>query len=428
MPFEDEQLDQAFQALDLITVAKHFGIELRPGVQKSPFRQDKRGQSFSIYQFKGGGRYDQFKDHADEDVKGGVWNFVKLAAPGMDAREIRDLLVLLSGQTPQRQSRGEVKRKVAEKRSDLRKSRERMQSAIPELGYPEPGLWPGWLADWYSATYAGCSSTALRMAESRGWDLALLVELLERGKTSFPLLPWDRSGKQRGWAWRVEKPIPTKGTAGRGLTLVAVGYHARYKRREGGEVSKAWTFVPNVPEDKRPDGSLKNLTDFQQRLRGYKTKCPPYPFVLGDLLDPRLVIILEGQFDAVSFAAAFGWLDGGFPAGVSVFGLRGVSSPKVFLAAYGHWLQKNRPAVWVIGDGDVAGRKLGAIDPSSVRGIVPTKMPFTDLLRGLGCRVRGEGIKHPGCKDFNDVYKADRPDLMTMRRWADARGFGDLVK
>ncbi len=146
-----------------------------------------------------------------------------------------------------------------------------------------------------------------------------------------------------------------------------------------------------------------------------KTKLPAYPFVLGNLDSPRLVVVLEGQFDAVSFALAFEWLEKGFPPGVAVFGLRGVQSQSVFLAAYGAWLRKNQPLIWICGDGDSAGRLLDKRDASNSINVEPT---FLDRLRAQGCPVRAELINHRGCKDMNDVWKACAPDLETMKQWA----------
>ena len=67
---------------------------------------------------------------------------------------------------------------------------------------------------------------------------------------------------------------------------------------------------------------------------------------MGDLDAPELLVILEGEWDAVSFFAACGWFhDAAFPGGVAVFGMRGSGSVGKFLAAYGSWLKINRPAV-----------------------------------------------------------------------------------
>jgi len=185
---------------------------------------------------------------------------------------------------------------------------------------------------------------------------------------------------------------------------------------------KRWVYVPYIPQ--------KGSTDFQKHLKAMSTKLPAYPFIqtptLPDSTTPRLLIILEGQFDAVSFAAAFGWLDlerGQIPPGVYVMGLRGVQSQKALLAAYGLWLRKHKPFVWIIGDNAAAGRKIDAVKDQNA---IASEPAFVDRLRAQGCTVHAELINHPGCKDFNDVYKAARPSVETMLTWARHVGAPDV--
>lgn len=424
MAYDDEQLDQAFSTLEILTVARHFGIEgLKEGVvTKSPFREDKNGKSFSIYRDTRTGNFSSWKDHANGDG-GGVWNFAKEAAPAMEGKDIRNLLVELSGQDPKRLTRGQVKREVAAKRQDLYKDQAKALADLPTIKTPIPGPWSMQVRARYEEGKGVLVGLADKIAATRGWAGRVIVDLIAMGKTSSVELPWNRG---RAWAWMVEKPAPKKGAGGRDLDLVPVGYHGRYKYRNPDKTfKKMWSYIPSIPGDKKKDGTPKHLTPFQEHLKALGMGIPAYPFVIGDLCKPVLVVVLEGQFDAVSFAEAFGWIEGGFPAGVSVFGLRGVQSQVPFLAAYGFWLKKNQPAVWIIGDNDAAGVKLAEYDAS---GNIVREPSFIERIRAQGCTVKAEVIGHPGCKDFNDVFKAGRPSLEVMKAWSALRGFEEFTK
>lgn len=428
MPHEytDEQLDRAFQQVSVIKVAQHFGIALKAGVQKSPFRNDQHGASFSVYTAKDGSS--RFKDHADPDFRGGVWKMAQLCAPGMPGKEIRDLLVTLNGDIPKRLTRGQVKREVTEKRGELYRIAAEKASELPKLDGAEPPEWDSKIYERWAQGTDALVEQADEFGTERGWCKATMCELIDQDKTSAPLLPWADSGDRRGWAWKVEKPVYMAGR----MSLVPVGYHERYFVYERGveaqrHKERRWCYVPSVPKTDDVGQKTENrMSEFQKHLRGLNVRIPAYPFVLGDFESPaRLCVILEGQFDAVSFALAFGWLLYGFPAGVTVFGLRGVQSQTALLAGYGQWLRKHRPFVWVIGDNDAAGRK---IDQRDNRSDIVREPSFIDRLRGQGCKVYAELINHPGCKDFNDVWRLAKPSAHTMIQWAKHVGAGDLVQ
>lgn len=415
MNYEDEQLDRAFAGVTCLQVARYFGLSLQVGVQKSPFREDKNGKSFSLV--PPDGKF--FKDHAT-DEGGGVWPFVKLCAEHagrvMTGKEIRDLLVELNGETPEKLTRGMVKRQVAVKRKELYANAQQAAYDLPVFGRTEiPGPWSVPVRERWDAGIDALVEKAAVQAETRGWDERVICDLIDLGLTSAPVLPW---GRGRGWAWLVEKPVFKMGQ----LALVPVGYHERYsifQSLENGERSeeRRWVYVPYIAQ--------KVSSNFQKHLQKMNTKVPAYPFVLRpeNMEPPRVVVILEGQFDAVSFAEAFGWLQNGLPDGVYVMGLRGVQSQKALLAGYGMWLRKHKPFVWIIGDNDKAGR---AIDRQKDVNAIAAEPTFVDRLRAQGCTVHAELIGHPGCKDFNDVWKAARPSIETMRAWANGVGAPDV--
>jgi hypothetical protein len=391
----DNQLSRAFEMVSIVQLARDLGIDLREGAgQKSPFRDDKRAGSFQV-----GPSW--FKDYAFEEHSGGHIKFVMLAKPGWTKKEAIEFIIRAAGMEPTKQSAGKVKAVVKEKREKLFSKALEKAAEIPKLDIPEPGPWPPWVEERWAegqsirkdpmdelAAYA-------KQGETRGWPREVMIELLNLNKTSSPKVPWD---KGRCWAWIVEKPI----FQGHKAALVKVGFHGRYKVYNAAGDEKRWVYVPYVPSTST-NGPPKKYTDFQQRLVKYNTRLPAYPFVLGDLNAPRLVIITEGQ---------------------AVFVLRGVSSRMVFMAAYGAWLRRHKPFVWVIGDNDEAGRKL--IERRHDEKITADPS-FIDRLRAQGCKVAGRYYNVEGCKDFNDVWREHKPSRKQMIKLAVEAGCGDLV-
>lgn len=78
--------------------------------------------------------------------------------------------------------------------------------------------------------------------------------------------------------------------------LVDCGYHQRFvtiRKADDGTVlrGKHWVFVPYVPE------AGKVRSEFQRSLLAGGRSVAPLPFVIGDLDNPRLVVIFEGKWD-----------------------------------------------------------------------------------------------------------------------------------
>jgi len=403
-----DQLTEAFNRVSIVQLAAALGIELKEGAaQKNPFRNDKTAGSFSVQK-------KSFKDFANDEHRGGHIAFVKFARPSWSKKEGIDFIIKAAGLDPEKQPPSRVNAAKKLNRADLYRQAKAKREEIPELEIMA-AKWSKPIRERWDQGIQTLKELAPDLAGSRGWIDDALYSLADAAKTSLPLLPWTDSEKgNRGWGWIVERPDPIPGSAGRALSLVPVGFHARYEvfqTLETGEKEKSrrWVYVPYQP------GEGKAKTEFQKHLAAIRYKLPAYPFVLGDLNEPRLVVILEGQFDAVSFALAFGWLLDGFPPGVSVFGLRGVMSQTPFLAGYGAWLRACKPFVWVIGDNDKAGR---SIDRANTAGDIMAEPSFLDRIRAQGCRVEACTVEYEGCKDFNDLWRMVPPSVDTMKKWA----------
>jgi hypothetical protein len=155
--------------------------------------------------------------------------------------------------------------------------------------------------------------------------------------------------------------------------------------------------------------------------------------VLGDLAAPRVVVLLEGQWDAVTFFGACGWFfddDAVDPlpdTGCAVFGIRGAQGIDAFLSYWGEWLYRHKPRAWCIADNDAAGgtwREAPAAAPG-----LPRPPGLAEKLEAAGCR-KGETLMtwlKPGAwgKDFNDYFKAAAPTVPKMRDWLQRVGILD---
>jgi hypothetical protein len=123
---------------------------------------------------------------------------------------------------------------------------------------------------------------------------------------------------------------------------------------------------------------------------------PALPFVLGDFQSARLLVIMEGQFDCITFAHVAGWLshDAAWPDWVCVIGVRGANGINPFLLHYAPVWPKDVTS-WLLPDNDAAGRAW--FEPS------PEKTSFAERLGGLCREVHVETIA--GAKDFNEAWQ-----------------------
>lgn len=406
----DTVLEAAKDRVTILDAARRLGFELRRGLNRSPFRDDKK-PSFSVYAGRDG--RERFKDHAHDEHRGGVWDFVQLAQPGLQARDVRAWLLEAAGLKDDPAARPKLGRDTlrAMTRKQVIEQERGREAALTIVTRPPPApVWSMAIRDQYAEGWRYLRDDEAyqsRLAESRGWFDPVVAGLVDAGLAAAPFLPW---GGRRGVAFIVHRPETEPGTAGAELRLVPVGYHQRYMRRGHDGPQKAWLYVPNVPQDK------PGLSAFQQHLLALGRSVPAYPFVMGNLCRPRVVCILEGQWDAITLAAAAEDV----LAHAAVFGIRGTSGTELFLGAYGDWLRAVRPVCWVIADADAAGKRWverRRPDPAK-----PAEPSFVDRLRAFsGVRVVSSIMPTARYgKDFNDYYRKAYPGPAEIAAWCKA--------
>ena len=315
---------------------------------RAPHRDDK-SPSFSVYQNQAGEW--RFKDHTGE--QGGVVGFVMLS--GMDEKQAARWLMEKAGIVP-----GES--------ADFmpRPKPERKPRAVEKL----PPMPVEVIAKWNEGVNHLQSKSELiaGLASFRGWPAKFAQHLVDCAIVSMPLYHG-----QRGIAFLVETPENIGGE----LTMRDIGFHCRLKPKElGGRPS--WRFVPNASE--------------------HRQSTPALPFIIGGSWfdSARLLVITEGQFDALTFALAAGWLGEGckWPEGVCVIGIRGASGINAFLQPYAQFWPANANCL-LLPDGDKPGEQWFE-GPNS----------FADRLAKL-CR-KVAVVKCRAQKDFNDLYRAEK--------------------
>ncbi len=209
------------------------------------------------------------------------------------------------------------------------------------------------------------------LASFRGWPVGFARYLVECASISMPLYHGARA-----IAFLVEAPEALNHPLEGKLAMRDVGYHCRLKPQEGSRAG--WRFVPNESE------------------HGQRTSALPF-IIGGSWFDSaRLLIVTEGQWDALSFALAAGWLGEGcrWPENVCVIGIRGASGINSFLDAYSHFWPEGANCL-LLPDTDGAGSKW-----------FDGKDSFADRLAQLCTKVAVEGCGEH--KDFNDLYRAER--------------------
>ncbi len=156
-----------------------------------------------------------------------------------------------------------------------------------------------------------------------------------------------------------------------------LGYHQRQKPTEP-DARASWHFVP--------------------------TGVPSLPFFIGNVATATGLVIVEGQWDAITLAGTAGWLDAGeieVPAGLAVVGLRGAGSWRHLVERYP--LSAKARALLIPDDDDAGLRWTTGADC------------FATALRK---KVRSVSAVHAiGGKDINDAHREHaltRDDLVSM--------------
>jgi hypothetical protein len=228
-----------------------------------------------------------------------------------------------------------------------------------------------------------------RIAKWRGWTAALVDQLVEDGMMGTPLYNGDRLV-----AFRVDYPLVQDfGPFGTWFSADQIGFHVRLKPASAGE-KPSWRFCPNERE--------------------HGQSIPSLPFILGEFTAARLLVIMEGQWDAISFAHAAGWLvhDAAWPDWVCVIGIRGTHGIRPFLTHYAaHWPRKAK--CLLLADND----RAGATWFESAEG----QQSFADRLIHFCTEVHVETIS--GAKDFNEAWQRGLVTACDIGRQFIANGF-----
>lgn len=464
MIYEDNKdLGRALERLTVQEVWRAAGLPNPPRdgnvVVPSPFRDDGSRPSFSIF-----ARGFAWKDQGGDGEGGRVWKFA-LKAHGGTPKDVADWLideVAKITRTPRvraavRQAAAEAaaagtvaelpknvlqaakkqeraaQAYEAEKR--LREEREQRASGA-KTEVRELEKWPAAVRAAFAEGWKHLGAEEGRLkdwADGRGWPLEWVRWLHAEGLISMPWLPWCVAGEsraKRGKALRVE--VPRIAADGRSVEMDIVGYHQQFYTvgkvgADGvrGPGEKQWTFMPYVPDPKNPDGSEKRLTPLQGELVTLGRSVPALPWAMGDFTDTKLLVAAEGQWDAITFAGAAGWLwEAGWPQGAAVMGVRGVNGLDTLLAYWGPWLRACRPNVLVLADNDRAGRRWYEYRAREY-GQLP-EPTFSDRMKANGARrVEVSTVKPELGKDFNDYYKVRKPGPVEMAKWMQQLGFMD---
>lgn len=203
----------------------------------------------------------------------------------------------------------------------------------------------------------------LSLAHFRGWPEDFAEYVAGCGAVSLPLYH-----NERGVAFQVMAPEGERGA----MTTRPVGYHLRLKGKS--EEKATWRFAPNE--------------------QAHNLSIPALPYFLGEFEQARLLVITEGQWDALTFALAAGWLGDGclWPANVGVIGIRGASGVNPFLRWYERFWPEAANCL-LLPDRDGAGSKW-----------FEGRDSFADRLEQLCPKVAVVRCREH--KDVNDLYRA----------------------
>jgi hypothetical protein len=367
--------NDAAAAVSVIDMAASLGIELKLGIQRSPFREDKK-PSFEV-------RHEgqAFVDYSTGD-KGGSVKFLMVARPDWSKAKRNAHLIELAGMRDvYKGAKGPSRTKVREVRRQKRvKAFTDAEKAYVIKPHDDPT--PNWSEEIFNNYMEGSAwlesndECLLHIAEARGWPMGWVRELAEVGKLAYAKERWQPYKRQV--AFVVERPNRLS------MKLNAVGYHQVFYHIDSG--AKSWMFHPYAKRD--------------------RVSCKAYPFVLGSLDTAAVIVIHEGQWDAATWWGAAGFF-GDAPLGdygICSFGLRGAKSTDLFLSVYGEWLRIHRPKVWLWNDNDAAGEGFHKTTVADNGQPIPS---LTDRLYRLGVPlVVNSCFDLPGIKDFNDAYKA----------------------
>jgi hypothetical protein len=422
------ELQAAIDKLDLVDVGHRAGLVFDKlssrgvGACRDPFRSDDKHPSFQVVG-DANGRAVGFKNYTSGE-KGNLWEFACRCWPGLSKGELADKLIDMAGtRNPEKSAPKSAKDRAAEKRKEQVAQRRRVEERVSkQLAMPLAAVPPEAA---YSAVYdrflEGCRYAADRwllldaLSERRGWPDDWVGEMVATESIGYPLLPWKDEGDQlndRGWAFRVQgvrSPMAERDLE----PLVWMGYHQQYYMKG----RKSWVYCPYLSESNRPSNFQTGVAAHYAK-KGFASGqqvVDPVPFLIGDVHTPRLVVIVEGQWDAVTLYGALGGFESGSDLRVLIFGLRGVSSGEQLFSYWGRWLrwqvaERELKNIWLLADNDGPGKKL--IRNRKPVGEVP-EVSFCERLKALlGCHVVASYCAK--VNDFNDYYKENNPSVSEM--------------
>lgn len=365
-------LDRAKERLNVADI----GAQIFPGWKtgrscRSPFREDRHA-SFSVFD---DGR--KWKDHATGEG-GDVVDFLALAR-GISKSDAARELIAMSGTT------GPTTRQPMPIPSPRREEPTAPQERAPRAILPA-------MPEACQAIYdEGVDhlqrNTSLQQVldQWRSWPAGTVGTLAADGVIGCPVL-----NGRRGIAFPVQWPyLDELGI----VTLRSVGFHHRHKPANTQDRAK-WSYRPNERED---GGSVPSL-----------------PFVLGAGFAPyaTTILVAEGQWDAITLAAAAGWLasDAAWPERITIFATRGAGAWRPLIDAWAPFWSPGAAFV-LFQDADESGDKWRA--PGG----------FAATLRARGHRVRTIRSKCPDAKDLNALHQHHGPLTPAMiTRWIDLTG------
>jgi hypothetical protein len=320
---------------------------------RAPHREDKAA-SFSVYSSERGEF--RFKDFAGD--QGGLVGFVMLA--GMDEKTAARWLMEKAGiATGQHISCARQQRNPESKPREL--------SPLPVMPAEAMAAWIEGV-DHLQAKRGRVEG----LATFRGWPVEFAQYLSECAIVSMPLYH-----RHRTIAFLVAGPKALTNPLGGRIIMRDVGFHCRLKPGPT-EAKATWRFVPNKKE--------------------HKQTTPGLPFIIGGSWfdSARLLIITEGQWDALTFALAAGWLGEGrsWPEGACVVGIRGASGDNTFLQYYRPFWPANINCLLLPDSDGTGGRWFDG------------RHSFADRLAQL-CR-KVAVVRCGEHKDFNDLYRAEK--------------------
>ncbi len=241
-----------------------------------------------------------------------------------------------------------------------------------------------------------------KIAEWRGWPVAAVVALSQAGLIAVPTLFHPEAERR---VRVVAFPVCAPNGAGQRL----VGVH--FRRFPTGEAGHApWFFYPARCKEKQRPG------------------VPALPLVLGNFAAAKLIVAVEGEWDALTLAIAEGWIGEGvsIPEGLALVGVRAASGINIFLRHWEAAWPKGAEAL-LICDGDAAGN-LWRQRRVLKGGKVSDEPSFLEKVRARCARAGAIATSDPH-KDLNDAYRAEAWPPGSLSRALTAAGFTqDLLK